>query len=1152
MKKLLILLIVSVVALICRAEKITVTIDIEHADRAVMKTQGGSGRTISLEDGSNTIVFDTETDGPSLTVQDVEENGYIQYLYVNNLIGNSINPVDGVFTIPLNNSVSTITIITQPAQAESELWFDANKPGQVEVTVNGNIINLEESNACSAPKKSLVTIKALAGFKLLEVSTQAARVDITETDGVYSFYATANNINITVRSQIDSDDNVCINIDHADYASVTTKGGEVLQLHDGDNYFKLDYNECSPLLVVPEPSCEVEYIFLNEEMFNPYQTSYTLDLLENGFTEITIATSKEETAFTLYADNAQAISVFTDQGRKLELQDGANSLEIDWDMDNPLTIMPQNGANILSVSNDNYMEIPSSDGVFRDIYVWPGSQLIVTTDMPADEKWITIVDEDFSRLSAGSEESPTMDPPLLNEMGYVNDNSMFNAYNSSCTLTWGGQNWAQAGGALAVMGGFVNTPTGDYSGPLKMTFRAKLVPGQGLDSHELTVTLMRRSALVDYKRTSITLTNEWQDFEIEADNGFFRDCMFQFVDIQDMENFSFLIDDVKIKHRIVSIESPVAIEPYDMTDNSFVASWKTTPTAEEYLLSVYEHVPSSEKIECNEGFECINAENGIIDSSNPNYPEGWEFQLANNGVSVGIDDSGQAVKLEKNGDYIIVPKSPYGMSEASFYARIDKVEGNCKGASLQVKALEDNDWYSWMSIPLDSEGIYGGATARANLTDYLYLFENVYQFRVELVAPSDADIVVSIDDVKYVAPYPPDKDYLWEDYVIDGNEKNNCVVGGEGFDPDAEYFYQVKARNSQFTSMPSNEVEVFNVHTPKALEATNVTETSYTANWACGSKADYFAITQTISLTAQQDMDNVTILEEDFSNVKSQGTPENPETGQYTAAMVSIDQYTTLSGWTASSYAIADGMIGTLPTQPGYMPGSICTPAIDLSHNGGVCEVAIRVYGSQGSYIIVAGDHDNSFAYRFDKTGWMDVKGTLHFCSDKETVTVYSSDDSGYPVFFLDRIVITQSLKAGDKTTIRTKSVRVDDRDARSFNVSDVTFLNGYELGYAVTAYRYYHGDKKDIYASAMSETVIVPTPQSSIKDVEDINGIRVLGVSGGMNVILPVASNVKVYTVDGVCVNDFAAPAGSTFVSLPSAFYVVCVGKERVKVAVR
>lgn len=72
-----------------------------------------------------------------------------------------------------------------------------------------------------------------------------------------------------------------------------------------------------------------------------------------------------------------------------------------------------------------------------------------------------------------------------------------------------------------------------------------------------------------------------------------------------------------------------------------------------------------------------------------------------------------------------------------------------------------------------------------------------------------------ISALRYAYPAPPTLDYRLQDEVIEaralGEDEDHVTYAVSGLDPDRDYYYNVRARNAEFTSAASAEVEVYTV-----------------------------------------------------------------------------------------------------------------------------------------------------------------------------------------------------------------------------------------------------------------------------------------------------------------------------------------------------
>ena len=774
---------------------------------------------------------------------------------------------------------------------------------------------------------------------------------------------------------------------------------------------------------------------------------------------------------------------------------------------------------------------------------------------------IQLVDEDFSGLTAGSEDKPDS-TPLEDNLGWVN--SGLKPYHDSCTKPWGGMGLTAAGGTIAVTNGFLNTPTGDYSGKMKMTCRVRLAKGQTitdwagdvLEQIPLDIVFLRRSVFQDFKRVTYYLTEEWQEITFEADNGWFSDTMIQFFTPY---NMTFLVDDVKIEHEINSIEYPHANSATTVSDDTFIANWDGTATAEEYLLSVYtKSVNPDSDVETGD-FETINSTDGkMIDEAAPGYPEGWDINVTEKGserhlfTEAGFYNSGkQSVCLDADGDYIQNRLAKDPIKELHFWINVDDSnmpEDEQSNSTLAIQVNNGTQWFDLFYLSVEGARQYPEGTM-VDGTEYLSMIEKAVQVRIVYNKDEYDQCLVAIDDFGFTAPGQLIKNYFFEDKVLPAED--GCSMKVTVPDANAEYYYYLKARNSMFTSDISNEVEVFDVHEPVALPATNVTSDSYVANWQCGPKSDFFTVNQFLRYTAVEDVAEYVVLEEDFSKVSSTASPEAPEIGGEVEDYTSLDEYTKVPGWKAGSFCIADGMLGGLDASYPYRIGSVILPRMDLSNNGGVCNITIRAYAQQGDWIIIGGNSQVTVAaMEFVETGFNEMTFTLEGCGSSEEFEIYTQN---YGSFLIDYIKVSQPLKAGEKVTLLTKTQVTDNADDRSVAFSEVPFTEGLDICYNVIAHRRYHGSEDDIWRSHDSEMMVVDNNATGIcQAVQELPSCIEVR-DGGIAVTLKENAVIRVYDFSGSMVKSAEMKAGENFMQLGSGAYIVAVpGVGNAKVMVR
>lgn len=168
-----------------------------------------------------------------------------------------------------------------------------------------------------------------------------------------------------------------------------------------------------------------------------------------------------------------------------------------------------------------------------------------------------LINEDFSGLTAGTEDNPDA-TTLVDDMGDFINPSALKPYDSGLSYKkWGGIGLYSAGGCIAIKDGwFLNTPAGDMSGDVTITFRARLAKGQDdTGRNALDLIFLSRKGLVDFGRKTYSLTEEWQSFSYSSDKGNFETTGFQFYANTEA---TILIDDIRVERQQKSIQTPTA------------------------------------------------------------------------------------------------------------------------------------------------------------------------------------------------------------------------------------------------------------------------------------------------------------------------------------------------------------------------------------------------------------------------------------------------------------------------------------------------------------------------------------------------------------------------------------------------------------------
>lgn len=786
---------------------------------------------------------------------------------------------------------------------------------------------------------------------------------------------------------------------------------------------------------------------------------------------------------------------------------------------------------------------------------------------------VVVINEDFSGFTDGTEDNPST-ATILDDMGNFVNKSALKPYSEALSYKqWGGAGIFSAGGCLAITNGmFLNTPAGDMSGEVTLTFRARLSKAGGSTTlNALKLMFISRSSILDYEVKYYNLTDEWQTFTYTSTLGDFEHSGFQFYSMY--ASNIILVDDIRLEQTRTSIPAPKVHEAENMTDTSFKAVWNKSIEADHYLLSVFTKNESNELMTVSEGFDNIKADDkGNIDAASPNYPEGWEFawkddDLSNHiakGEGAGTDNQ-QAVRLIDTGDAITTPYCPEGIKSLKFWVKAEANDGQPKYSSILFTVNFGKGVYTVdnyinipdMFTPEHRNGYY------FDLTETLSAFDKIYSVKIEYIREEDDKTTILFDDFSYTTNKPTTYNYVLKDQKVEQQDNEDGTVGFEvnGLDPDTDYTYSVKSVNSDFTSVASDEQEVYAVSIPTALPATNITANSYTANWTSHKKVDFYRVDQLQQTVIDKDTKDYVMLDEDFSKVTSSLTEADLLKGSYdegerTSGYMPLDDITKIAGWKASSTVRVNGWLGGNEAKQGSgtIAGAIVTPTIDLSHNEGACNISLRVWGSEGDWLIIQGSNPASLAtIEFPKGGGIVEKTiTMPLCTSKEQLTFYSNN---YKVFLIDYIKITQDVKAGDKVTTITGSVLTEDADTKSMVMTNPGFSDGHDVLYRVTAMRYDKDSQeshKYYSTSTPSDLMLVKNPNPSGIGSVEAAAENVAGVEGGIVVTAANATTVNVFNLSGQLVASKACGNGHAFVSVAPGVYVVKTNSTAAKVVVK
>ncbi len=582
-----------------------------------------------------------------------------------------------------------------------------------------------------------------------------------------------------------------------------------------------------------------------------------------------------------------------------------------------------------------------------------------------------------------------------------------------------------------------------------------------------------------------------------------------------------------------AVTKPTVGYPEFYTGTSFKATWSDTG-ASKYLLSLY--TLGDNMISYNATFADVNQTDGKLDTTNPNIPAGFDVDIATNGSKeVVYYNDRNHILLDASGDKVSTTLMVGGnMSNCKINANLVNAEGITKDNSSIFRISrydkegqlisygEVEAYYFYLKEELDINEAFGYKAANVGKV----VFEIVKQD-----GRSTGDI--AINSIQY--------DYTEPKFVFQDKEVTNTFYMADELDAEKVYYYYVKAQDGTEVSDMSYIMYVDGFLNVNALPATNLTATSFTANWDYLPKALGYYL-QPYRYDVEAETKVKTILAETFSK-STQGTMASPVSVDSPA-----DDYTDNPGWTGAQMLGANGMLGA-NNGSRFALAYVHSPIMNLSAQGGKYKIHFKGHGTAG---------DNIAVYHYGKaTSQADIHRTTIDAdgnaedtwevSDGDSQTMLSFEENKMKKFFLEEVTITQEVKAGDVTTVTLDMIDVTDPKTTSYAFTGLD--EGKKYGYTVTGKR-----NNDLGQEITSETS--PVIYADLGEATGINNNAVaegaqVSLSGNtVTVTLVQPMPVYLFTLDGCTRQMVNGKVGVNTLTLTAGqVYIVKVGGRAYKV---
>lgn len=444
--------------------------------------------------------------------------------------------------------------------------------------------------------------------------------------------------------------------------------------------------------------------------------------------------------------------------------------------------------------------------------------------------------------------------------------------------------------------------------------------------------------------------------------------------------------------------------------------------------------------------------------------------------------------------------------------------------------------------------------------------------------------------------YNSDKEGTIGEPVVENMQTTDTICTVRGLIPGNIYRYNVTAVAGEHHSIPSNNVELFDLATPSFNETVENNGT-YETSWSNVPEALYYNYYIYEEKTAPEDGELV-LFDENFDGVTDQGNESKtwgvddiPDFGLQMQD-IGYPKNLGMNGWTAYKWApLSAGYIAVDAWNYFYdvnenvkdydinfedikMYAKLETPELDLSKDDGKLHVKADLWGQlaeddtdadnnypayQVNAVIALMNYDvNAGAYVEAESKHFDLSEKWTTCevdftkgSENSKVMIYATDGPG--LLFIDNLKATQYYSKGETFSSPLLTWPGQLNTSVQFTLPENEY-NYYQRVEAASQREMYWGTRTYTFYSRLADAYPVRvSSETAIKGTAaDANGSVKARIENGDIVVSGVSGKVvNVYTVGGTLVARAVAHTDS--VALPvkaSGVYVVNVGNKSIKVA--
>lgn len=748
--------------------------------------------------------------------------------------------------------------------------------------------------------------------------------------------------------------------------------------------------------------------------------------------------------------------------------------------------------------------------------------------------WVTLIDENFSKMTAGTEESH--DETQLADENYLIDESYFS------TSGWTGFGVYQAGGSCAIdypaYGGLLNTPEMEMKGLVRVSARYKSLN----DVRSFTIVLCSGGIgmpvqLAPEASVRLFMEDGWETAVYEFYNPSDDNAFVQFnTQYYTADAKGFLIDDLKVEVLPEYIPPVSEVAAGEFTTGAFKARWTPSGLTDTYLVSLYADTPTGvaeEKYSDDFSSWTADAEGHLT-----SVPEGYTVSTRDFHPTLVDCGGGNALAFGRHEEYVEFPSS--GGKITSFKAKfVNRLSDNPKvwGTQACVEGWDGTGWTSVMEF--STRDIADGEAFALDLGEWEDTPPGEYQMEPNQFRGLYSRLRLVMGSANYGAML------LLDEYEMETRPSSEirCVLADSpvtgtstsfnDLDPELDYFVGVKAATDEYVSEETL-TDAWGIATPEALQAEDVKDDSFLARWQPVSHASAYLVSTFSALVAVEPMKEYVVLHDDFSGI-SVGTNDfaNPVNLGDREELFPLDDYTSRPGWYGAGATAVDGWLGVASCK--FFPGmyGLQLPLISLYSATGDYTVKMYVRGNADSSITVMSTTSQGTSEIFPEAGEYEIEIPMKGGTSHEQLILLSTD--GAP-FFIGSIDIVQDYEAGEAALTLVKSFEVMGNES-SYMVRGMAEETGRQRAYDVMAGRI---DFTRNAVSGYSAPVIVGSPDG-IADIEDSEGMTAVVHGDCLVLSLSAPAPVEVYNTEGMLMASLGCVAGANDFTLPgNGLYIV------------